>query len=298
MTTIDMTLALLQGTEIDTIIKDNINPLLLGNEKDAWLESAFVDIVNSSADLTINVRCRNKQRTCVPYPFGGEKCFTMYEDHFTISFQGAIPNSQQCSVSSYSVTTQNEIYKVLAAVVDILVNNPTIKDFITGKICSQIPAVEGILAANSLFTFDTNQCVAALGKPVVECNLPVNLTEVGKNTFAGESFGIILDASCNIGITFNKQDLLGRVIRDDSIAIPPQNISCTLTTNGGPLVISFTVAPIIKFSGDGKAESASIGLNNVQGIPAFLGRVLAKYVNTSQELSSAIIEFVNQAIGV
>jgi hypothetical protein len=296
MTTIDITSALLQETEIDSIIKDNIRPLLLGNAKDAWLDNAFADIVNSSAVLTINVRCRNKQRTCISIPFGGEECFTLYEDNFTVSFQGAIPDSQQCNISSYSITTQNEIYKVLAGVANILVDNPTVKDFITRKVCSQVSPLENF-TANSLFTFDASQCVASLGNPEVQCNLPIQLTDEGKNTFRDESFGIITDANCNIGIKFNKQDLLGRVIRDDSIAIPPQNISCTLTTNGGPLVISFTVAPVIKFSSEGKAESASVGLNDVQGIPTFLGKILSKYVNTSQELSNAIVEFVNRVVG-
>lgn len=68
MTTIDISQALLQETEIDTIIQDNIKPLLLGNEKRAFLESAFLEIVNSIAEVTINVRCRNKQRTCGTIP--------------------------------------------------------------------------------------------------------------------------------------------------------------------------------------------------------------------------------------
>lgn len=291
---IDITPALLQETEIDKIIQDNIKPLLLGNERNAYLESAFVEIVNSTADVTINVRCRNKQRTCVPF-IGGRRCFTAYEDNFTVSFKGFIPNSQECNVSSYSITTANEIYRVLAEVVNILVANPSIKSFITQKICSQIPAAAQ--AAEPLFTFDISQCVASLGNPVVECNVPVALADEGKRTIKDESFGIVLDANCNIAIKFNKQDLLGRVIRDDSIAIPPQEISCTLTTNGSPLKIDFLVAPVINFSSEGKATSASIGLSNVQGIPAFIGNVIARYVNTSQDLSNAIIEFINQAIG-
>lgn len=296
MTTIDITQALLQETEIDKVIQDNIKPLLLGNEKKAFLQSAFVEIVNSIAEVTINVRCRNKQRTCVNIPLVGRECFTAYEDNFTVSFKGIIPNSQECNVSSYSITTANEIYKVLAGVVNILVANPTIKSFITQKVCSQIPAVAQ--AAEPLFTFDISQCVASLGNPVVECNVPVALTDEGKRTIQDESFGIVLDANCNIAIKFNKQDLLGRVIRDDSIAIPPQEISCTLTTNGGPLDIEFLVAPVIKFSAEGRAVSASIGLDDVQGIPAFIGKIIARYVNTSQDLSSAIVEFINQAIGV
>lgn len=178
----------------------------------------------------------------------------------------------------------------------MLVDNTTIRNFITQKICSQIPATAQ--AAESLFTYNLDQCVASLGNPVVECNIPVSLTDKGKETIKDESFGIILDAQCNIEVKFKKQDLLGRIIGDDSIAIPPQGISCTLTTNGGPLDIEFLVAPVIKFSAEGRAVSASIGLDDVQGIPAFIGKIIARYVNTSQDLSNAIVEFINQTIGV
>ena len=60
---IDITAALLQETDINSIIKDNIQPLLLGNGKNAYLQSAFAEIVNSTAAIELNVRCRNKQRT-------------------------------------------------------------------------------------------------------------------------------------------------------------------------------------------------------------------------------------------
>jgi len=82
MTTIDITQALVQETEIDKIIQDNIKPLLLGNERKAYLQSARVEIVNSTAEVTIDVRCRNKQRTCVNIPIVGRECFTAYEDSF------------------------------------------------------------------------------------------------------------------------------------------------------------------------------------------------------------------------
>ena len=74
-------------------------------------------------------------------------------------------------------------------------------------------------------------------------------------------------------------------------------IDCNLNTNGGPLDISFLVAPSIRFSTEGRAVSASVGLSAIQGIPAFIGNVIARYVNTSSELSNAIVEYVNNIIG-
>jgi len=297
MTTIDITAALLQQTEVNKFIQENIKPLLLGNEKAAHLQSARVDLVNSTASVTIDVRCRNKQRTCVHIPFNGRECFTLYEDNFTVTFNGVIPNSQQCSISSFSVTSANAIWQVLAAVANILANEPTIKDYLVKEICSQIPLALAEELAPALFTINTDQCSASLGQPVIACEIPVGLTDFGKTQFLEETFGIVADASAKIHVKFNKSDLLGRVIRNGAITVPPQHIDATLTTNGGPVNIDFLVAPSINFSDEGKATSASIGLSNISGIPAFLGAILARYVNTSQDLSSAIVNLVNDALG-
>lgn len=126
MATIDITAAVLEKTKISKFIRDYIELLLLGKARSAHLQSARADLVNSRASVTIDVRCRNKQRTCVHIPFDGEECFTLYEDNFTVTFNGVIPNSQECRISSFSVTSANEIFKVLAAVATALANEPTL----------------------------------------------------------------------------------------------------------------------------------------------------------------------------
>lgn len=297
MAKIDITAALLQETDINSIIKDNIQPLLLGNAKNAYLQSAYVDIVNSSAAVEINVRCRNKQRTCVDVPLVGEKCFTAYEDNFTVTFSGLIPNSQECRVKNISISTANEIYKVLGGVVTLLASSPTIESYLSREICSKIPVAQAGEQVTELFTYDISTCLASLASEVISCQVPVTLTDAGRTVVREETFGILTNLSSIVTISFRKQDLLGRIIRDDSVAFPPQKIDCNLDTNGGPLEISFLVAPSIRFSSEGKAVSASVGLSAIQGVPAFIGNVLARYVNTSPKLSAAIVGYVNQIIG-
>jgi hypothetical protein len=297
VTKIEITAALLQETDINSIIKDNIQPLLLGNGKNAYLQSAFAEIVNSTAAIELNVRCRNKQRTCVDVPFVGEKCFTAYEDNFTVTFSGVIPNSQECRVANISITTANEIYKVLGGIATLLASSPTISDYLSREICSSIPLAQVGEQAAELFTYDISTCLASLASEVISCKVPVTLTDAGRTLVREETFGILDNLSSIITVSFKKQDLLGRIIRDDSVAFPPQRIDCNLNTNGGPLDISFLVAPSIRFSTEGRAVSASVGLSAIQGIPAFIGNVIARYVNTSSELSNAIVEYVNKIIG-
>lgn len=297
MAKIDITAALLQETDINSIIKDNIEPVLLGNASNAYLQSAYVDIVNSTAAVELNVRCRNKHRTCVDVPLVGKQCFTAYEDNFTVTFSGVIPNSQECRVTNISISSANEIYKVLGGVVTLLASSSTIGDYLSREICSKIPLAQANEQAAELFTFDIKPCLASLASEVVSCQVPVSLTDAGQTLVREETFGILNNLNSIVSISFRKQDLLGRIIRDDSVSFPPQRIDCNLDTNGGPLEISFLVAPSIRFSADGKAVSASVGLSAIQGIPVFIGNVLARYVNTSSELSVAIVDYVNRIIG-
>lgn len=154
-----------------------------------------------------------------------------------------------------------------------------------------------LAAGPALFTIDLSQCSASLGQPIIDCSIPVGLTDEGKAEFAGESFGIVLDASAIIHVKFNKKDLLGRIIKNGAITVPPQLVEAIITTNGGPVDVDFLVAPSINFSDEGKATSASIGLSNISGIPAFLGAILARYVNSSAEISDSIVKLVNNVVG-
>lgn len=159
-------------------------------------------------------------------------------------------------------------------------------------------SIKTTLAQENEFNADTSNCERELRNilaPDFSCLVPVNLTNKGQTKFLRETFGIIKDMKCNIEIFIEKRSIFGEIIGENSISIPPQNFSCNLATNGDPLNIDFTVAPAILLENN-TATQASMNLDNVEGIPQFLGNTVEKFVNNNKDLEKSLIDVVNKAL--
>lgn len=138
-TEIDMTEAVVRTTDIDEQARELCDNFCTGNERKSWLDKVIVrwdDPPNpdGSTVVEVNVRMRNRHayRVC---PLGRCRRITAYSDTSTVKFTGFFSN-QNCSTQGFTVTSANEIYKVLGGFATLLANSGPLAIAIKDKVPS------------------------------------------------------------------------------------------------------------------------------------------------------------------
>jgi len=111
---VDITEALQQTTDIEQVAHD----IALGNASNGHLAEAKLRWTPGEETLTIwgKLRLHNKHQQCVNTPFG-RKCWDTYNYWVNVRFEARLEN---CRVVGIDLSSENELYKVPAALGDLL----------------------------------------------------------------------------------------------------------------------------------------------------------------------------------
>jgi hypothetical protein len=303
MSELDITRLIIEKTEVDEETAKLSDSICTGNQKKSWFHKGTLFIDSNSAKIVFEIKLRNKQ--VADTVFGP---VTIYEDTSTAQLIGFI--GDDCLVQAYVASSENEIYKLLGAFITVLANMELLRVLIANEICSLIPRGftvayqpelvaelgESIIKTSDKELFDINPlaCLAQFNNPEIpelDCEVFITLSEAGREYFKNETFGIITSAKCNVRVKLKKSEIPG-LFSQEVVKVPQQKVKCIFNSESSPLEIDFTVSPAILFR-DGVAVDAFINMDNVEGVPVFIGNFLKREVNSNQQAKQAIVDFIN-----
>jgi hypothetical protein len=305
----DITALILAKTDIGKQAANLAKDVCVGNERKSWLDKATAEIRPDGAVIQFHVRLRNQSGVYVRNPMSGDnvRVGTAFSDTSTAKFTGFM--GADCTVQAYTVTSVNEIYQVLGAFATLLVNSGPVKLVLVSEICPMVHRRERpdthLIKFSSAdfksgdeekFKIDADQCRAAfnqISQNLIQCKSTVTLTDAGKKDLQEKTYGVIVDAKADIFLNIKRSEIPSW-FRENFIHIPQQHIAAVLSTNEEPLPIDFTIAPIVTIV-NRRAVSASINMDNVTGVPSYIGDYLKNEVNSNDQLNRQMVDFVNNS---
>ena len=305
----DITQLILEKTDIGSEASKLAESVCVGNERSSWLDRATADIRPNEVVIQFDVKLRNRSGIYIRNPVNGNnvRTGTAFSDTSTAKFTGFM--GADCTVQAYTVTSANEIYQLLGAFATLLVNSPLLKLVLVSEICPMLGNKgmrnnsliafgkdEFRLGKEEEFQFDTEQCEIAFrnaGDNVINCTIPVSLTEAGKKRVTEDTYGVIVDGKADVVLNVKRSDIPSW-FREDFIHIPQQHVAAILSTNEEPIPIDFTISPIVRIE-NRRAVSASINMDNVTGVPSYIGNILKNKVNNNESLNQGLVDFVNDS---
>lgn len=303
----DITQLIIEETNIDEEAARLADSICTGNEKKSWLHKATATIRPNGVGVQFQVKLRNQHAWFARNPISGRRVRvgTAYSNTSTVKFTGYMGRS--CEIQAYTVTSANEIYAVLGVFASLLASNGPLNLLLVEKVCSMIGGRNDALtnisfdASDELtgeddYNYDTSTCLAKFQDPevpVIECDIPITLTPAGKQRIKNMTFGVFVDAYCDISINVKRAEI-PLWIQEDHIRIPQQTIECDLVTTDETIRIDFTVSPQVMIE-NRRAVNASLNMDDVSGIPSYLGERLANEVNNNEQINRTMINFVNDS---
>ena len=103
------------------------------------------------------------------------------------------------------------------------------------------------------------------------------------------------NAVCQVKVSIAREKIFTALLNARVLEVPRQPVNCSIITNGNPLSARFTLAPKVWFEG-GKAVRAKPGMGDLLGMPPFLAKLLADWVNSSKMIESAMVQELNKAL--
>jgi|GEM_PF-2293042 len=142
----------------------------------------------------------------------------------------------------------------------------------------------------------TQPCVAKLQNPKyknIDCTLKFDLEKNIQRDLKGTTAGVLRNATCRVKVSVARKKIFTALLNEKVLEVPRQPVNCRIITSGDPLSARFTLAPKVWFKG-GKAVRAKPGMRNLLGMPPFLAKLLADWVNSSKRIESAMVQEVNR----
>lgn len=150
--------------------------------------------------------------------------------------------------------------------------------------------------AVSAHAVEAPNCFSALrqsGQTRLVCQHKAWMTGDEKADFVKLTRGYLLDATCLVSVDMDRAIIDEAMVASDRVfELPPQPVSCSLTTSGGPMTISGTFAPKVTFK-DGFAIDATPGLGNVTGVNSYLAWPVVAYVNSAMRIKGEMAAMIN-----
>ncbi len=308
----DITALILAKSDVGNQAAKLADSVCVGNERSSWLDRATVTIRPTDLIVEFDIKLRNQAGIYVKNPITGKnvRVGTAFSDTSTAKLTGFMGSS--CAIQAYTVTSANAIYQVLGVFATFLVNSGPLKLVLTNDVCKMLhrqaltstdfvrfSAHELASSAQDDLTYNLDCCLKAfqdISNDVIDCTVPIALTDQGKKDILQQTYGIIVDAKSNFNLHVRRGEIPGW-FQEDAIRVPQQHVECLLSTNDQPLNIDFTVAPVVNIVNH-KAVNATVNMDNVTGIPSYLGEILKSKVNSNQQLCNSIVDFVNQRLDV
>ena len=138
-------------------------------------------------------------------------------------------------------------------------------------------------------------CVAQLADAAeerVSCRVDYALGPPEQTELARLTGGVLTDADCELAVDVARGPLFQALLRPEVFEVPPQEGSCRVATDRGPLDVAFLVAPRVRFA-DGRAVAATPNLHAIRGLPELLAIVLGEAINRSPVIEAAMLREIN-----
>lgn len=148
-------------------------------------------------------------------------------------------------------------------------------------------------AQNNVFT---QPCIAKLQNPKnknIDCTLKFDLDKKIQRDLKGTTAGVLRNADCKVKVSVAREKIFTALLNEKVLEVPRQPVVCRIITNGDSFPARFTLAPKVWFKG-GKAVRAKPRMNDLLGMPPFLAKLLADWVNSSKMIESAMVQEVNK----
>ncbi|GJL80182.1 MAG: hypothetical protein NPINA01_31710 [Nitrospinaceae bacterium] len=139
-------------------------------------------------------------------------------------------------------------------------------------------------------------CIAKLKNPKhknIDCILKFDLDKKIQKDLQGTTAGVMRNADCRVKVSVAREKIFTALSNEKVLEVPRQPVHCRIITNGNPFSTRFTLAPKVWFK-EGKAVRAKPGMNDLIGMPPFLAKLLADWVNSSKRIESAMVQEVNE----
>lgn len=127
----------------------------------------------------------------------------------------------------------------------------------------------------------------------LRCEFPTRLTDEERGDLERLTRGMLLDARCMVAINVERRVIEDAIAADDMVVeLPPQPVSCEVSTKETVYPIAATFQPRVVFRG-GIAVEGSPGLANLTGVSKYLAWPVVQYVNRSAGVGGRMTEIVN-----
>jgi hypothetical protein len=139
-------------------------------------------------------------------------------------------------------------------------------------------------------------CIAKLQNPKlknIDCTLKFDLDKNIQRDLKGTTAGVVRNAACQVQVSIAREKIFTALLNARVLEVPRQPVNCRIITSGDPVSARFTLAPKVWFKG-GKAVRAKPRMNDLLGMPPFLAKLLADWVNSSKMIESAMVKEVNK----
>jgi hypothetical protein len=139
-------------------------------------------------------------------------------------------------------------------------------------------------------------CIAKLQNPKlknIDCTLRFDLDKKIQKDLKGTTAGVLQNADCQVKVSVAREKIFTALLNEKVLEVPRQPVVCRIITNGDSIPARFTLAPKVWFK-EGKAVHAKPGMDGLLGMPPFLAKLLADWVNSSKMIESAMVQEVNQ----
>ena len=134
--------------------------------------------------------------------------------------------------------------------------------------------------------------IADVRAPRLACDLPYSLDAEERERISVETLGMIQDLRCAVAIDIAKQEF-ARMMAKRTWEVPTQSAKCQIETSAKQFGASFTLAPIVQFSGNGQAYAAELNVNEARELPPMIAKALMSYFNTNPALEDRFLESIN-----
>ena len=126
-----------------------------------------------------------------------------------------------------------------------------------------------------------------------QCTLNYTSSSSEKAELVQKTGGIIKDLNCSLPLSLSKSDLTQALLNETKVAPGEQIISCDVHFNAGTRAVKLYLAPSFTIVGD-RVEQANINLTKVTGLPAFVGKLIKKFVNDDDKIREGIQEELSE----
>jgi hypothetical protein len=145
---------------------------------------------------------------------------------------------------------------------------------------------------------DPDVCLARIRRAdtdPVTCEIVRRATAAERNSLAGWTAGVLLDADCNtrIVIAYQVVELLRKAA--GPVDIPGQYVSCRIVTSGGPLMAVFEVGGRVGMA-NGRATDFEPSIKIKQGVTPALGRLLLGFAANATDVRQGVVTTINDFI--